>query len=192
MKCLIDADGSIISNDAWHPVQDKGDKGDTGDTGDKEAPTPPIQNYSLISLDAWQEIQQQQADIFTQHKNIGLHLSGNLTTSELLEKLGPADQAQQLLNNFSLLQIEITEFKDGRCFSLAMRLRNRLNYKGELRASGNYLPDQIYFMRRCGFNSFIIDTKMDEPTLLQTLKPFTEVYQRSGDNASPVTDKPSR
>lgn len=179
MQRLIDPQGAVISSDPWHRLTDK----------------TKMKDYSLISLDDWDDwndVKSGDEDMFSTHKNfknIGLQLSGDLTISELLGKLGTEEQAPRTLNKFSLLQIEVAEFKDGRCFSLAMRLRNRIKYTGELRAIGHYLPDQIYFMQRCGFNSFIIDTEMDDEVLRQTLNPFTEVYQRSGDDTSPVTDK---
>lgn len=181
MQRLIDANGEALTQDQWIDLAD---------------PTK-LSDYSIIKLDDWQQLSADATGVFDKHKHLGLQLSGDLTLSELLDKLVPSsptnkDAAQEFLNKFSLLQFDIAEFKDGRCFSLARRLRERLNYQGELRATGNYLPDQIYFMHRCGFNSFLIETKMDENTLRQTLKPFTEVYQHSGDDIRPVADKQSQ
>ena len=54
---------------------------------------------------------------------------------------------------FSLVQFNFLSFKDGRPFSIAKTLRNKLNFKNEIRASGHILPDQYIFLIRCGFNT---------------------------------------
>lgn len=50
--------------------------------------------------------------------------------------------------------IEIDTFTDGRVFGLARLLRDRLGFQGDLEVSGDFLPDQISFLRRCGVNAF--------------------------------------
>ncbi len=50
--------------------------------------------------------------------------------------------------------IEIDSFTDGRVFGLARLLRDRLGFSGNLEVSGDFLPDQISFLRRCGVNAF--------------------------------------
>ena len=50
--------------------------------------------------------------------------------------------------------VDIESFTDGRVFGLARLLRDKLGFAGELNASGNYLPDQVSFLARCGFDTF--------------------------------------
>ncbi len=50
--------------------------------------------------------------------------------------------------------IEIDNFADGRVFGLARLLRDRLGFGGDLEVSGDFLPDQISFLQRCGVNAF--------------------------------------
>lgn len=50
--------------------------------------------------------------------------------------------------------IEIETFTDGRVFGLARLLRDKLGFTGDLEVSGDFLPDQISFLQRCGVNSF--------------------------------------
>ncbi|TNF91137.1 MAG: DUF934 domain-containing protein [Gammaproteobacteria bacterium] len=50
--------------------------------------------------------------------------------------------------------IEIETFTDGRVFSLARLLRDEVGFNGDLEVSGDFLPDQISFLQRCGVNSF--------------------------------------
>lgn len=50
--------------------------------------------------------------------------------------------------------IEIETFTDGRVFGLARLLRDKIGFKGDLEVTGDFLPDQISFLERCGVNSF--------------------------------------
>lgn len=58
------------------------------------------------------------------------------------------------LSKLSLITLAFPKFSDGRSYSAARLLRERLGFKGELRATGDVLHDQIPLMRRCGIDSF--------------------------------------
>lgn len=60
-----------------------------------------------------------------------------------------------------LVALNFAKFGDGRAFSYAELLRERFHFKGELRAAGEVLLDEIPLMLRCGFTSFEVT---DEPT----------------------------
>ena len=61
-----------------------------------------------------------------------------------------------------LVALSFAKFADGRAFSYAELLRERFGFKGELRAAGDVLLDEIPLMLRCGFTAFEVT---DEPTL---------------------------
>ena len=61
-----------------------------------------------------------------------------------------------------LVALAFAKFADGRSFSYARLLRDRYHFKGELRAIGDVLIDEVPLMLRCGFDSFEV---MDPPTL---------------------------
>ena len=61
-----------------------------------------------------------------------------------------------------LVVLSFAKFADGRAFSLALLLRERHGFTGELRAGGDVLLDEIPMMLRCGFDSFEVS---NEPTL---------------------------
>jgi uncharacterized protein (DUF934 family) len=61
-----------------------------------------------------------------------------------------------------LVALRFEKFGDGRAFSYAELLRERFGFKGELRAAGDVLLDEIPLMLRCGFDSFEVS---NEPTL---------------------------
>ena len=58
------------------------------------------------------------------------------------------------LGRLTLIAIAFPKFHDGRGYSAARLLRERLGFQGELRAVGDVLADQIPLMRRCGITSF--------------------------------------
>ncbi|MCK0069067.1 DUF934 domain-containing protein [Kordiimonas laminariae] len=58
-----------------------------------------------------------------------------------------------LLNKLSFVAIEFPAFTDGRGFSLAVRLRKDLGFKGEIRAVGPVMPDQAMHLMRSGFDT---------------------------------------
>ncbi|MGD0563435.1 MAG: DUF934 domain-containing protein [Roseiarcus sp.] len=61
-----------------------------------------------------------------------------------------------------LVALNFAKFADGRAFSYGELLRERFGFKGELRAAGDVLLDEIPLMRRCGFTAFEV---VDAPTL---------------------------
>lgn len=73
--------------------------------------------------------------------------------------LGPDDELEPVLSwlaDIPLIAIRFPVFTDGRGYSLARLLRNRHGYRGELRAVGDVLRDQLYFLHHCGFDAFLL------------------------------------
>jgi uncharacterized protein (DUF934 family) len=60
------------------------------------------------------------------------------------------------LGRVKLIALTFPKFSDGRSYSAARLLRERLRFAGELRATGDVLADQIPLMRRCGIDSFAV------------------------------------
>jgi uncharacterized protein (DUF934 family) len=95
-----------------------------------------------------------------------------------------ADPAAELvpasdhLNAIAAIFIPFAKFADGRGYSLARRLRDEFGYRGEIRATGDVLLDQVPLMLRCGFDAFAIT---NAPTLAALaaghLPAIPEVYQ---------------
>ena len=73
-------------------------------------------------------------------------------------------------------------FSDGRGYSNARILRERLGYRGELRAIGDVLRDQLFLMRRCGFDSFEIRPDRSAADALASLRDFRHAYQHATDD----------
>ena len=103
-------------------------------------------------------------------------------------RLEAGEDARQLLpylDRLALVEVDFPRFRDGRGYSSARILREA-GYKGELRAAGDVLVDQILFMRRCGFDSFAPDKPLDETAVERALSRFEFVYQKAADDAVPV------
>jgi uncharacterized protein (DUF934 family) len=96
------------------------------------------------------------------------------------------------LNQFPIIAVFVERFADGRIFSLGTLLRTRYGYKNELRAFGDVLRDQLFFLKRSGFTSFLIRADRSAEDALKSLKDFTEPYQGAVDNPVPVFKRYNR
>jgi uncharacterized protein (DUF934 family) len=92
------------------------------------------------------------------------------------------------LDRVRLVEIDFPKFRDGRGFSSARILREA-GYKGEIRATGDVLVDLVFFMRRCGFDSFEPDVPMNPADVEATLNRYPEVYQPAADDRVPIWAK---
>ncbi|MFM8330773.1 MAG: DUF934 domain-containing protein [Candidatus Methylumidiphilus sp.] len=93
------------------------------------------------------------------------------------------------LPNLALIVIEFPALADGRGFSQARLLRDRYGYAGEIRATGDFLRDQVYFLARVGVNAFEPKAGADLENLLSAFKDFSVNYQGAADHNEPVYRK---
>jgi len=106
-----------------------------------------------------------------------------IATHEFLEDL---TKNQADLNALPLIAVHVERFADGRIFSLGVLLRTRYGYKNELRAIGDVLRDQLFFLKRSGFSSYAIRADRSAVDALASLKDFTTPYQGAVDEPNPV------
>jgi uncharacterized protein (DUF934 family) len=103
-------------------------------------------------------------------------------------RLEPDEDARLLiphLDRLALIEVAFPRYRDGRGYSSARILREA-GYKGELRAQGDVLVDQIAFMKRCGFDSFAPESPLNEEAVAASLTRYPNVYQRAADGQVPV------
>ncbi|BFM14483.1 DUF934 domain-containing protein [Maricurvus nonylphenolicus] len=93
---------------------------------------------------------------------------------------------QEDLGHFNLIVINFTAFSNGQGFSMATLLRERYGFRGELRASGDILFDQLFYLKRCGFDSFELDDEIDRTEITKALNSFSEGYQQACDQPLPL------
>lgn len=97
-------------------------------------------------------------------------------------RIGPDDSAAELaddLDEIQLVELNFPDFADGRLFSQAWLLRSRYRFQGEIRATGYFIPDQIFSLSRVGVNAFAPAKAERVPDLITYLNDFSVKYQES-------------
>lgn len=103
-------------------------------------------------------------------------------------RIEPGDDARVLLpklDQLALVEVNFPAFGDGRGYSTARILREA-GYKGELRAVGDVLVDQLASMRRCGFDAFAPSDPIDEADAQTAFSRWPEHYQHAADDSQPI------
>jgi uncharacterized protein (DUF934 family) len=138
--------------------------------GDDEVlPEAPV----IITLTRWQRDREQ---LLAHDQGIGVRLTNDIDPQEIA-----AD-----LDHFQVIALEFPIFRDGRAYSQARLLRERYGYRGELRAVGDVLRDQLLFMYRSGFDAFELRADRDIEDALQAFTEFTVTYQAAVDEPRPL------
>ena len=146
--------------DSGNPIPQAANEGRTLRFRDDPVPDEPA-----VSLDA-----------FLDQTNAA---SVRIEAGDDVRRLGP------VLDRVRLVEVDFPRFRDGRGFSTARILRE-MGYTGELKATGDVLVDLIYFMRRCGFDSFAPDVALDPADVEAALNRYPHVYQHAADAAVPI------
>ncbi len=103
--------------------------------------------------------------------------------------LAPEDDVAEIANDiddFTVIAVHFPKAADGRGFSTARLLRERLGYDGELRAFGDIGRDQLFYLKRVGFDAFVIGEGRSAEEALAAFDDFPEVYQASTDQPDPL------
>jgi uncharacterized protein (DUF934 family) len=88
------------------------------------------------------------------------------------------------LDKLPVVAIDFPLFTDGRGFSYGRTLREQLGYKGEVRAVGQFIRDQMYYLSRCGFDAYAIETA-DPEKAVDSLNDFSDSYSAGVDQPLP-------
>jgi len=94
--------------------------------------------------------------------------------------LAPADDPAALADDvfaLPLIAVDFPKFSDGRGYSTARLLRERFGFRGELRAVGDVLRDQLYYLYQVGFDAFALRADQDLETALSAFRDFSDGYQ---------------
>ncbi|MCW5749281.1 MAG: DUF934 domain-containing protein [Alphaproteobacteria bacterium] len=105
----------------------------------------------------------------------------------LLNNTDPVEPLVPDLHRLALIALDFPKFSDGRAYSQARLLRERYGFAGELRATGQVLPDQLHHMRRCGFDAFELARGEPLQAWRRAVHSFSAVYQPTGDGRVPVS-----
>jgi uncharacterized protein (DUF934 family) len=92
------------------------------------------------------------------------------------------------LDWIALVALVFPNFRDGRAYSQARLLRERYQFRGELRATGQILRDQLLFLQRAGFDAFEVTKEADAAAFAEAVRRYSVFYQPTGDGrASTLT-----
>ena len=103
--------------------------------------------------------------------------------------LKPDDEPGELAQDVAalpLIAVHFPKFTDGRGYSTATLLRRRYGYKGELRAFGDVGRDQLFYLKRVGFDAFALAAHRDPDAALDSFNDFTVRYQGAVDDPRPL------
>ena len=128
---------------------------------------------AVVSLDRWLK---ERETLLGRNAPLGVRLKSDQSPMTIAEDL----------ERIALIVLEFPKFTDGRGYSNARALRQRLGYKGELRAVGNVLRDQYLFMDRCGIDSIEIADDANVAGYLESLGEFSIWYQPAADKRPTV------
>ena len=148
--------GQEIVEDQWVHVED-------------EQPLP--EGDVIISLARWQA--EKDTLIGRNQGGLGVRVSPDYHVEDIADDL----------EHFDVVALDFPVFRDGRAYSTARLLRDRYNYEGEIRATGDVLRDQLFYMFRCGFDAFEVRADRSIDDAIKAFSEMTVTYQ-------PATDEP--
>lgn len=154
---------SVIKNrqiveDRWQHVADAA-----------ELPDGPV----IVSWTRWQK---ERGALLERGQTLGVRLPNTVNVSDIAADL-PA---------LAVVALEFPKFSDGRAHSQARLLRERYGYRGEIRAVGDVLRDQLLFMARNGFDAFELRADRSLEDALKAFDEFTVTYQAAADQPVPL------
>ena len=148
-----------IVDDAYVHVPDNTELPETGDV--------------IVSLERYRELR---SALQSRGSKLGVRLKSDQEAKDVAE----------FLPELAVVAVEFPGFKDGRGYTTGRLLRERFGFKGELRAVGDVLRDQLYFMERCGFDAYELKAGKDIDGALQAFSEFSVTYQGATDDPRPL------
>jgi len=122
----------------------------------------------IVSLEQWQA---QRERLLARGTPLGIRLRSDQTPALIADDLA----------HFALVALEFPKFRDGRAYSYARLLRERYGFKGELRAVGDVLMEQLLFILRVGFDAFEVNEKDPLEAYRTAVAEFSVWYQPTAD-----------
>jgi len=122
----------------------------------------------IVSLDQWKA---HRDELVKRGTPLGIRLHSDQ----------PPDLIAADVAHFAVVALEFPKFRDGRAYSYARLLRERYGFKGELRAVGEVLLEQLFFMLRTGFDAFDVQSADPLKDYHTALADFSVWYQPTAD-----------
>ena len=156
---VVDRNGPIA--DAWTRIGD-----------DAPAPKGAAVIVSLARL------KNEHNSLFSAAGAVGVEVASDVDLADL----------EPFLPRLGVIVVRMATMRDGRVFSTGRLLRERLGYAADLRAAGDFIPDQALFLLRCGFASFEVGDKFPMASLKRSVAAYSAWYQKATDRAKSVIE----
>ena len=156
--------GQIV-DDAWRVLRLEEDQ----PPGSAELP----RDATLFPMNVWKT---RKPELLARLETAGIWLASHETPEDIAEDIA----------KFRIIGIDFPKFSDGRGYSSARLLRERFRFKGEIRAIGDVLQDQLFLMKRCGIDAYAIRPGKNIHAALAGLRGFSETYQGDVDQPLPL------
>lgn len=140
---------------------------------DHERPLPPGIPV-IVSYERWSRDRE---ELLVRNGEVGIVLASDQSPETIADDL----------ERFGLICLDFPKFTDGRAYSYARLLRTHYDYAGEIRAVGTVLRDQVLYMRRCGFDSYLIPDDASAADWTIAFDEFSARYQPAVDQLPTVT-----
>ncbi len=106
--------------------------------------------------------------------------------AHILAITNDADPLDVNLEGVTRIDLHFPKFTDGRAFSQAYLLRRRLGFKGEIRATGDVLIDQLVQMERTGFDVAVLRADQNRDFAQRQFDRYRAFYQADAVTAQPL------
>ena len=153
--------------DGWHTI--------SGEDGPPVFITPVP--HRLLDIAQWHAVRAQ----WPQGMPVGVKLENDFDVSALAPDLSRLD----------MVALHFPKWSDGRAYSQAHLLRQRLRFGGEIRATGDVVADMLPLLRRTGFDAVVLRADQSEETARRALGFFPGYYQGDVLDPRPLFAKPA-
>jgi len=122
-------------------------------------------DFNIVSWTRWQA----ECRPLSSQDNLGLRLESDTIIEDIAANL----------DSFALIELHIPVFTDGRAFTHARLLRDRYGFTGDIRVSGDFMLDQIFYLQRVGISSFVVNDNENADKVIAVMDDFSVQYQDS-------------
>jgi len=151
--------------------------GPLADKWERLADDAPVPGAASVIV-SFARLKSEHNSLFSAAGGVGVEIPGDVNLDEL----------EPFLPRLGVVVVRLANMRDGRAFSLGRLLRERYGYGNDMRAVGDFIPDQILFLLRCGFTSFEVKDSFPIDSLKRSVAAYSVWYQRATDRAAAVAE----
>ena len=117
--------------------------------------------------------------------------STSANDAKVLQLANTEDPRALKLEGVTRIDLNFPKFTEGRAYSQAFLLRRRLSFKGEIRATGDVLVDQVVQMARTGFDVAVLREDQSMDVAQRQIDRFKGFYQGDAVTVKPIFSRQS-